>query len=149
MKRISDDPVKAGTLFSTESTERQKILYNYVAYFGKIAKQFHLTKVTIKIPRPNGLEMFLAEKESMEKEKNAKLTKEELENLENHTRFETLNSKELGNGQSLLNHFMGEAFTGDKYRDIIEKCKEEALALAFQSATSEKVKEPKDDVSYR
>ena len=152
-KRKSEDPVIAGSLHSSEFTDNQKVLYNYLAYWGKLAKQFSLTKTTLKLPRPDGLKLFLSEvqqeNEQRVSEGKTKLNDEELKELEDNTRFDILNSQELGNGQSVLNHLLGEAFTGDTYRKILDECKKEAQAIAFQAMNSEKQKEPKSDVSYR
>jgi len=153
MKRQSDDPVIKGSMHSSDFTDKQKILYHYCAYFGKIARQFHLTKTTLKIPRSDGLERFLSEVEAINTQRKAdgetKLSKDELKDLEEQTRYDILKSKELGNGTSMMNNFLGEAFVGDKYRKILDECKEEALAIAFRAMNDEKIKEPKSDVSYR
>ncbi len=153
IKRETDEPKIKGSLHSTESTDKQNILYNYCAYFGKVARQFHLTKTTLKIPRSDGLERFLSEVKAINEQRvsdgEPKLKKDELKKLEDQTRYDILNSKELGNGTALMNHFLGEAFTGDKYRKIFDECKEEALAIAYRAMNDEKIKEPKSDVSYR
>jgi hypothetical protein len=153
IKRQSDEPKIKGSLHSAEFTDKQNILYHYCGYFGKIARQFHLTKTTLKIPRSDGLERFLSEVNAINEQRvsdgEKKLNADELKKLEDQTRYDILNSKELGNGTSLMNHFLGEAFTGDKYRKIFDECKEEALAIAYRAMNDEKIKEPKSDVSYR
>lgn len=141
-----DNPIVQGSLHSTETTINQKILYNYIGYFLKIGKQLSLTKATLKIPKPNGHIAFVSEKDAIEKDKGRKLTKEELDILADQTIFDVLKSKELGNGQSIVNHLLGEIFVGDRYRKLLDECKKEAFEIASKITHQDIKAIPKSDL---
>lgn len=135
------NPEVAGTATSSKLSKKQVKMVNYVAYFGKITKCVSLTTTKVKIQKPKGLEMFLKKKEEMEKQNDGrKLSPAELEELEESVRFETFH-EEIGNAQTIFNHILGEVFTGDKFRKIIDECKEEALAISERQEVFDKATE--------
>ncbi len=144
MKKLSkektNNPEVAGTPSSAKLSKKQQKLVNYLSYFGKITKCVQLTPTKVRIQKAKGLEMFLKkQKEAELVAQGRRLSAEEITHLEEEYRFETF-YEEIGNAQTVLNHLLGEALTGDKFRNLVEEAKEEALAIvnrqeSFDEAT--------------
>lgn len=130
------DPIITGSTMSKNLTETQRLIVNYMAYFGKIAQVTSSSEVVFKIERENGLKELLDRVEAVKREKKVKdLPMDEYKELEDQIRFDKMR-KPIGNTTSILNNLLSDSCSGDLWNQMIEKARKEALEIAKKVETT-------------
>lgn len=137
------EPNMAGSIQSPDTTPTQDEIIAFYGYFAKIAKIVDITHPVIKIEKPEGLQIFLAELEKL-KENNPNPDPKEIKKLEDEYRWDTLVSLTLGNSTAILNSMLKSVTNTDSFHTMIERAGKEAAMIAEQSRNTKKFTTNKD-----
>jgi len=128
-----NNPIVTGHLFSDELTVDQKKLANYLAYFAKIGVVVSQSEALIKIEKAKGMQMYLKELKKAESA-GKKLSEQEKRDLEDSIRFVTAPMK-LGGATTIIRELLAHACTGDKFNEMMNKVRDNALKIADYSTS--------------
>jgi len=141
-----DQPIIDGSLLSENYTPTMKGAMAIIEYIGKIVLGISEQDSIVKIQKKEGLPNFLKERDRIEKLENKKLTPDELQNLENKTRYEIFPSK-IGNKTEIMRLLFMTVCTEENpfWKKISEQLRKESADIAQKVFRIEQATDDNDD----
>ncbi len=144
-----DQPIVDGSILSENYTPTMKGAMAILEYIGKIVLGVSEQDAIVKTQKKQGLPYFLKEKERIEKLEERKLTPQELQDLENKTRYEIFPSK-IGNKTEIMRLLFMTVCTEENpfWKKISEQLRKESAEIAQKVFTIEQATDDNDDRNY-
>jgi len=144
-----DQPIVDGSILSENYTPTMKGAMAILEYIGKIVLGVSEQDAIVKTQKKQGLPYFLKEKERIEKLEERKLTPQELQDLENKTRYEIFPSK-IGNKTEMMRLLFMTVCTEENpfWKKISEQLRKESAEIAQKVFTIEQATDDNDDRNY-
>lgn len=134
-----DNPDIEGTLEDLKLTDKQKELFNVIAYYSKISMAIENSEGQIYIEKPNGFQEFIKKVEEARKENNNDdIPLDEYEDLESKYRYDKLR-RPLGNSTSIINMLLRHLSTNKEFDEMIKESQAEAIEIAKKISSFAKI----------